>query len=78
MVLLSRVIEGEPAIQSFDADLSGFTANITLSNDDKIAIENLICDFSALQLNKDTTSDKFSDVVDISIINHLPPTRINS
>lgn len=69
MVLLSRVIEGEPAIQSFDADLSGFTANITLSNDDKIAIENLICDFSALQLNKDTTSDKFSDVVDISIPN---------
>lgn len=69
MVLLSRTIEGEPAIQAFDADLSGFTANITLSNDDKIAIENLICDFSALQLNQDTTSDKFSDIVDISIPN---------
>lgn len=69
MVLLSRVIEGEPAIQAFDADLSGFTANITLSNDDKIAIENLICNFSALQLNQDTTSDKFSDIVDISIPN---------
>lgn len=67
MVHLSRSLEGEPAITTSEADVSGFSATIELNNDDKLAIENLICEFSALQLLGDTTSDKFSDVVDISI-----------
>ena len=67
MVLLSRRLEGEPAITTDDADVSGFVASIDLDNDDRIAIEKLICDFSAAQLQGDIISDNFSDVVDISI-----------
>ena len=67
LVLLSRRIEGEPAITTDDADVSGFAAKIELNNDDRVAIENLICNFSALQLLNDTTSDNFSNVVDISM-----------
>ena len=67
LVHVSRVLEGEPSIVSGDADVSGFTAAITLDNDDKMAIEDLICNFSALQLLGDVTSDKFSGVVDISV-----------
>lgn len=67
MVLLSRTLEGEPAIATDDADLSGFSAQIELNNDDKLAIENLICKFSEIQLLGDTTSDEFSNTVDISI-----------
>lgn len=67
LTLLSRKLEGEPAIDEGEIDTTGFSATITLDNDDKVAIEKLICDFSAIQLNADTTSDKFSDVVDTSI-----------
>lgn len=67
MVLLSRTIEGEPAITSDEADLSGFMAIIDLDNDDKIAIEKLICNFGALQLLGDTTSDDFGSTVDLSM-----------
>lgn len=66
-VLLSRVIEGEPSIKTNDADTSGFIASIDLDNEDRQAIEKLLCDFGALQLNKETTSDAFGDVVDISM-----------
>lgn len=78
MVLLSRVLEGEPAINTDDADISGFSASIDLNNDDKLAVENLICEFSALQLLGDATSDKFSDIVDISIsTNQLSALQTN-
>lgn len=66
-VLLSRKIEGEPAITTNDADTSGFVASIDLDNEARQSIEKLICDFGALQLNKETTSDAFGDVVDISM-----------
>ena len=66
-VLLSRKIEGEPAITTSDADTSGFIASIDLDNEARQSIEKLICDFGALQLNKETTSDAFGDVVDISM-----------
>lgn len=66
-VLLSRKIEGEPAITTADADTSGFVASIDLDNEARQSIEKLICDFGALQLNKDVTSDAFGDVVDISM-----------
>lgn len=67
MVLLSRKLEGEPSIDAGEADVSGFTAKIDLENADRMAIEKLICDFSALQLNGDVISDSFGDVVDISL-----------
>lgn len=78
MVLLSRRLEGEPAIDEDSVDGSGFSAVIELDNDDKIAVEKLICDFSALQLNADTTSDKFSETVDTSIsTNQLSSLKTN-
>ena len=67
LVLLSRNLEGEPAINEDEIDTTGFSAEISLDNDDKLAIESLICNFSVLQLKKDTTSDDFSNNVDTSI-----------
>ena len=67
MVLLSRKIQGEPKIITHESEDEGFIAEITLSNEDKQAIEDLICKFGVLQLNKDTSSDSFGDVVDLSI-----------
>lgn len=67
MTLLSRVLEGEPTIDTEEIESDGFTAAIDLSNQDKKDIEELICNFSALQLQEDTTSDKFSDIVDFSM-----------
>ena len=66
-VLLSRAIEGEPAITTSDADTAGFIASIDLDNEARQQIEKLICNFGALQLNKEVTSDAFGDIVDISI-----------
>ena len=67
MVLLSTTLEGEPTIKTDEADVLGFANAIDLDNEDKQDIEKLICNFSALQLEKDTSSDNFSKVVDISI-----------
>lgn len=67
MALLSRKLEGEPAISDDEVDTTGFTASVDLDNDDKVAIEKLICDFSATQLSADTKSDSFSSIVDTSI-----------
>lgn len=67
MTLLSRTLEGEPAIVSDEADSTGFVAGVSLNNEDKLAIEDLICKFGAVQLNNDTTSDNFGDIVDLSM-----------
>ena len=68
MVLLSRTIDGEPAITTDDADVNGFSTTIDLDNDDRIAIENLICDFSAMQLaGMDSNSPEFGQIVDLSM-----------
>lgn len=67
LTLLSRDLEGEPAIDTESADAEGFVASIDLSNDDKSSIEKLICDFSALQLQGDKASDKFMDIIDYSM-----------
>ena len=67
MVLLSSTLEGEPSIKTEEADVMGFANTIDLDNDDKKAIESLICNFSVLQLQQDTSSDNFGKVVDISI-----------
>lgn len=78
LVWLSRKIEGEPAIAEGETDTTGFSATIDLDNDDKVAIEKLICDFSAIQLAENTTSDEFSDVVDVSITsNQLSALKTN-
>lgn len=78
MVLLSRRLEGEPDIAEDDLDKTGFTATIDLNNDDRVEIENLICNFSATQLNADTTSDNFTNVVDSSITtNQLSALKTN-
>lgn len=66
MTLLSRKLEGEPTINTDDAGNEGFVASIDLSNTDKKSIEELICDFSSLQLLKDVSSDKFAEIVDFS------------
>lgn len=78
MVLLSRKIEGEPAITEDEVEDTGFSANIDLDNDDKVSIEKLICNFSSLQLQEDTTSDSFSSLVDTSITtNQLSALKTN-
>ena len=78
MVLLNRRLEGEPDIAEDDLDKTGFTATIDLDNDDRVEIENLICNFSAVQLNADTTSDNFTNVVDSSITtNQLSALKTN-
>lgn len=78
MVLLSRKLEGEPAISEDEVEDTGFSAKIDLDNDDKVAIEKLICDFSSIQLQEDTTSDKFSSLVDTSITtNQLSALKTN-
>lgn len=78
MVLLSRKLEGEPAITEDEVEDTGFNANIDLDNDDKVSIEKLICNFSSLQLQEDTTSDNFSSLVDTSITtNQLSALKTN-
>lgn len=67
MVLLSRTIEGEPTITTDDAEATGFASAIELTNDDRLAIEDLICKFGALQLEGDTGSINFAQVVDLSM-----------
>lgn len=66
-ILLSSKLEGEPAITTTDADVSGFSTSISLTAQDKIDLENLIANFGVLQLSQDTSSSAFSDVVDTSI-----------
>ena len=66
-ILLSRTLTGEPDIITGEADLAGFVSLIELDNEDKLAIEKLLCDFGTLQLNSDSLSNAFSEVVDISI-----------
>lgn len=78
MVLLSRKLEGEPTITEDEVEDTGFSANIDLDNDDKVSIEKLICNFSSLQLQEDTTSDNFSSLVDTSITtNQLSALKTN-
>ena len=67
MVLLSSALEGEPAISTSDAEVSGFVSSIDLDNQDKKDIEGLIANFGAIQLLKDTSSDDFGDIIDISM-----------
>lgn len=67
MILLSSTLEGEPAISTRDAETSGFVSSIDLDNQDKKDIENLIANFGAVQLLKDTSSDDFGDIIDMSI-----------
>ncbi len=66
-LLLSEELQGEPIINTEEAETSGFTATIVLTNQDKRDLESLIANFGAVQLQGDTTSDNFSDVVDTSI-----------
>lgn len=66
-VLLSRTIEGEPAIDTDAISTTGFTSNISLTNSDKKAIEKLIAEMSAQQLLNDTVSDSFNDLIDLSL-----------
>ena len=66
-VLLSRVIEGEPAINTDAVSTTGFTSNISLTNSDKKEIEKLIAELGAQQLLNDTVSDNFNDLIDMSL-----------
>lgn len=68
-ILISRKLEGEPEVSTKEAGITGFSQEINLNNEDRKAIEQLICDFSALQLRGPdvTTSAEFGDVVDTSI-----------
>lgn len=67
LVLLSREITGEPAIRTEEADTSGYISSIDLTNEDKQSIENLICNFSSVQLNGDDISDDFGKTVDMTM-----------
>lgn len=66
-VLLSSKLVGEPKIQADEADTSGFESKMNLSGADKKKVEQVISDFSTLQVLGDVSSDAFSDVVDNSI-----------
>lgn len=66
-VLLSSKLEGEPSIDAGVAETTGFSSAIVLDSEDKKKLESLIAEFSVLQLKGDTSSDKFSEVVDISL-----------
>lgn len=66
-VLLSRVIEGEPAIDTTEISTTGFSSNITLTDDDRRSIETLIADMGAQQLLNDTISDNFNALIDLSL-----------
>lgn len=68
-ILLSSMLEGEPAISTNTVDTTGFTSSISLTNDDKKDIENLIANFGAQQLLADSSSDTFADLVDMSLSN---------
>lgn len=67
ITLLSRTIEGEPAITTQDAGTTGFSKEIDLKKSDKQAIEKLICDFSLYQLKGDTVSTGLEEIIDYSI-----------
>lgn len=70
MQLISRTLEGEPAINLKEADVTGFSATIDLDNSDKADIEKLISNFSILQMRNDTTSDDFANTVDLTLTNN--------
>ena len=67
LVLISREVVGEPKIISGEADIEGFVSDINLTNEDKQEIEKLIRDFGVVQLNKDTKSDNFGNIVDLTM-----------
>ena len=67
LVHVNRVLEGEPAISGKEADIAGFNNVVSLKNEDKVAIEKLICDFGVLQLAKNTKDDSFGQTVDTSL-----------
>lgn len=66
-ILLSSKLEGEPAIDTTDADVSGFSTSIDLTSQDKLDMENLIAQFGVLQMKSDSSSSAFTSVVDTSI-----------
>lgn len=68
-VLISSELEGEPVINTEEVETTGFTSKIVLDSEDKRDLESLIANFGSLQLLGDTSSDKFSEVVDTSISN---------
>lgn len=71
--LIERKLVGEPSIESDSADIQGFGGVIDLGVGDKKAIEDLLVSFGRLQLRGDTTSDRFSETVDIT----QPQSQIN-
>lgn len=66
-VLLSRVLEGEPAVNTEDVDTSGFSSLVQVTNASKKEIENLIAEFGASQLLGDTLSEDFNSLIDLSL-----------
>lgn len=68
-VLIYSTLIGEPAIVSnTDAnDVDGFVSSVSITDDDKVEIENSISDFCTLQVNNDENSDRFLNTIDISI-----------
>lgn len=66
-VLLSRTLEGEPAVNTEDVDTSGFSSLVQVNNTSKKEIENLIADFGANQLLGDTLSENFNSLIDLSL-----------
>lgn len=67
LCLLSRTIEGEPAITTEKAGVTGFSKEIDLSNSDKKSIEDLICNFGVYQLKGDTLSTGLEKIIDYSM-----------
>lgn len=67
LTLLSRTIEGEPDIATESAGTTGFNKELDLTDDDKKAIEKLICDYSLYQVKSDTMSTGLEDILDYSL-----------
>lgn len=64
--LLSRVVDGEPRISVVSDGTEGYLNEVKLGDTDQSAIEAKIADFGVVQLNKDTTSQSWAKVVDLS------------
>jgi hypothetical protein len=67
MTLISRTLTGEPAIIEKSADITGFSNEIDLTNENKKGIEKTLGNFGMVQLQGDYSGTSFSEVVDTSI-----------
>lgn len=65
--LLSSTLDGEPAITTETAETTGFSSGVSISTEDRQALEKLIAEFGVVHMSGDYKSEKFGELVDLSI-----------